>query len=166
VRSAVVFAPSRERERGAASAGCRGVGVGRPSAMCQDLPGVYGFGHDRTSRRCGRDSCAGNPDHDRRHGPPSCAPLVATWERSSRGCSAPGRGCCVIRGSGHGPGWSPWCAQLGGAAPHHRSFMSSLPRVVSPSNTNVVASAPCSTTRFQSLGREFATPGLAIGTAV
>jgi hypothetical protein len=102
VRSAVVFAPSRERERGAASAGCRGVGVDRPSAMRQDLPGVYGFGRDRTSRRCGRDSCAGNPDHDRRHGPPSCTPLVATWERSSRGCSAPGRGCCVIRGSGQG----------------------------------------------------------------
>jgi hypothetical protein len=54
VRSVVVFAPSRERERGAARAGCRGVGVGRPSAMRPDLPGVYGFGRDWTSRRCGR----------------------------------------------------------------------------------------------------------------
>jgi hypothetical protein len=39
----------QQRERVAA-----GVGVGRPSAMRPDLPGVYGFGRDWTSRRCGR----------------------------------------------------------------------------------------------------------------
>jgi hypothetical protein len=70
------------------------------------------------------------------------------------------------RGVGHGPNWSPWCVQLGGATLHRRSFASSSSRVVSPSNVNVVASTPCITAQFQGLDHELAMPGLANGAVV